>query len=319
MIQIAAYRRLRSSVRQRRQTPARHYLQRQLRTEFQAPLTLRPGATDLAQLQEVYGTPGGRNPGSNRSTIADRRSGPVDQPGFAVGAHRAVRRRADPGPAAQYDDARHPELACQRRDGHQRSVTRRTTRWPRSRSSTSSFRAAARPMPRRRRCWISATRTLLSCPRLMDIRTVVNDLNQVTVFTNSGVQLVGTEAAQLSFNPQGTMTPNTLYSLQSDQEQCRHHHRQFPAWRQLRSGVDQLIRSGKIAAYLELRDNTLVKAQAQVDQFAASMASALSDKTTAGTLLRRRSCRRPAMTSISRACSPATSSTSPKQHHRRYA
>ena len=31
----------------------------------------------------------------------------------------------------------------------------------------------------------------------MDIRTVTNNLNQVTVFTNSGVQLVGTEAAQL--------------------------------------------------------------------------------------------------------------------------
>ena len=74
----------------------------------------------------------------------------------------------------------------------------------------------------------------------MDIRTVVNDLNQVTVFTNSGVQLVGTEAAQLSFNPQGTMTPNTLYNCRSDQEQRRHHHDQFPAWRQLRSGVDQL-------------------------------------------------------------------------------
>ena len=42
------------------------------------------------------------------------------------------------------------------------------------------------------------------------------------------------------------------------------------------------IRSGKIAAYLELRDNTLVQAQAQVDQFAASMSSALSDKTTDG-------------------------------------
>ena len=76
--------------------------------------------------------------------------------------------------------------------------------------------------------------------QLMDIRTVTNDLNQVTVFTNSGVQLVGTEAAQLSFNPQGTMTPNTLYNHRSDQEQCRHHHHQFPAWRQLRSGVDQL-------------------------------------------------------------------------------
>ena len=75
---------------------------------------------------------------------------------------------------------------------------------------------------------------------LMDVRTVVNDLNQVTVFTNSGVQLVGTEAAQLSFNPQGTMTPNTLYNYRSDQEQRRHHRHQFPAWRQLRSGVDQL-------------------------------------------------------------------------------
>jgi flagellar hook-associated protein 1 FlgK len=41
------------------------------------------------------------------------------------------------------------------------------------------------------------------------------------------------------------------------------------------------IRSGKIAAHLELRDNTLV-AQAQIDQFAASMSSALSDKTTDG-------------------------------------
>ena len=44
----------------------------------------------------------------------------------------------------------------------------------------------------------------------MDIRVVTNDLNQVNVFTTSGVQLVGAEASRLSFNPQGTVTPNTL-------------------------------------------------------------------------------------------------------------
>jgi flagellar hook-associated protein 1 FlgK len=44
------------------------------------------------------------------------------------------------------------------------------------------------------------------------------------------------------------------------------------------------ISSGQIAADLTLRDKTLVQAQAQVDQMAASMASALSDKTTAGTV-----------------------------------
>ena len=118
---------------------------------------------------------------------------------------------------------------------------------------------------------------------LMDIRTVVNDLNQVTVFTNSGVQLVGTEAAQLSFNPQGTMTPNTLYNSDPTKSNVGTITINFPHGGSYDLVSTNSIRSGKIAAYLELRDNTLVKAQAQVDQFAASMASALSDKTTAGT------------------------------------
>ncbi|ANW03399.1 flagellar hook-associated protein FlgK [Bradyrhizobium icense] len=118
---------------------------------------------------------------------------------------------------------------------------------------------------------------------LMDIRTVVNDLNQVTVFTNSGVQLVGTEAAQLSFNPQGTMTPNTLYNPDPTKNNVGTITINFPHGGSYDLVSTNSIRSGKIAAYLELRDNTLVKAQAQIDQFAAAMSSALSDKTTAGT------------------------------------
>jgi len=118
---------------------------------------------------------------------------------------------------------------------------------------------------------------------LVDIRTVVNDLNQVTVFTNSGVQLVGTEAAQLSFNPQGTITPNTLYSPDPTKNNVGTISINFPHGGSYDLVSTNSIRSGKIAAYLELRDNTLVKAQAQVDQFAAAMSSALSDKTTAGT------------------------------------
>jgi flagellar hook-associated protein 1 FlgK len=117
---------------------------------------------------------------------------------------------------------------------------------------------------------------------LMDVRTVVNDLNQVTVFTNSGVQLVGTEAAQLSFNPQGTMTPNTLYNTDPTKNNVGTITINFPHGGSYDLVSTNSIRSGKIAAYLELRDNTLVKAQAQVDQLAAAMSSALSDKTTAG-------------------------------------
>ncbi|MDB5504885.1 MAG: Flagellar hook-associated protein [Tardiphaga sp.] len=47
---------------------------------------------------------------------------------------------------------------------------------------------------------------------LMDIRVTTNGANQITVFTGSGVQLVGQEAATLSFNAQGTVTPNTTWS-----------------------------------------------------------------------------------------------------------
>lgn len=119
--------------------------------------------------------------------------------------------------------------------------------------------------------------------QLMDIRTVTNSQNQVTVFTNSGVQLVGTEAATLSFNAQGTMTPNAQYNSDPTKSNVGTITINFPHGGTYDMVSTNSIRSGKIAAYLELRDNTLVKAQAQIDQFAASMSSALSDKTTAGT------------------------------------
>ena len=118
--------------------------------------------------------------------------------------------------------------------------------------------------------------------QLMDIRTITNSQNQVTVFTNSGVQLVGTEAAQLSFNAQGTVTPNTLYNSNPAQSNVGTITINFPHGGSYDMVSTKSIRSGKIAAYLELRDTTLVQAQAQIDQFAASMSSALSDKTTDG-------------------------------------
>lgn len=118
--------------------------------------------------------------------------------------------------------------------------------------------------------------------QLMDIRVVTNNLNQVTLFTNSGVQLVGTEAATLSFNPQGTMTPNALYNTDPTKSTVGTIAINFPHGGSYDLVSTGSIRSGKIAAYLDLRDNTLVKAQTQIDQFAAAMSSALSDKTTDG-------------------------------------
>ena len=119
--------------------------------------------------------------------------------------------------------------------------------------------------------------------QLMDIRVIENSNNQIQVFTNSGVQLVGAEASTLSFNPQGTVTPNTQWDADPTKSNLGTLSVHFPNGGSLNLIQTNSIRSGTIAGYLELRDKTLVQAQTQLDQFAANMSSLLSDKTTAGT------------------------------------
>ena len=117
---------------------------------------------------------------------------------------------------------------------------------------------------------------------LMDIRVTTNGSNQVTVFTSSGVQLVGNEAARLSFNAQGTVSPNTLWNSDPSKSNLGSVVVSFANGGSIDLTATGGIKSGKIAAYTELRDKSLVEAQNQLDQFAASLSSALSDKTTAG-------------------------------------
>ena len=121
--------------------------------------------------------------------------------------------------------------------------------------------------------------------QMMDIRVSTNESNQISVFTNSGVQLVGVEAAKLAFNAQGTVTPNTLWSSDPTKSNVGSITINFPHGGTLNLVSSNSIRSGQIAAYLELRDKTLVQAQTQIDQFAAALSSSLSDMTTAGTVV----------------------------------
>jgi len=119
--------------------------------------------------------------------------------------------------------------------------------------------------------------------QMMDIRVVDAGNNQINVFTNSGVQLVGSEASVLNFNAQGTVTANTLWSSDPSKSNVGSITLTYPNGGSVDLVATNAIRSGAIAGYLDLRDNTLVQAQTQLDQLAASLSSALSDKTTSGT------------------------------------
>ena len=119
--------------------------------------------------------------------------------------------------------------------------------------------------------------------QLMDINVVQGDHNQVSVFTNSGVQLVGTQASQLSFDAQGTITAGSQWNADPTKRGVG----TITLTSSTGSSIDLIqsnaIRSGTIAAYLQMRDQDLVQAQSQLDAIAAGMAAALSDKTTDGT------------------------------------
>jgi flagellar hook-associated protein 1 FlgK len=118
--------------------------------------------------------------------------------------------------------------------------------------------------------------------QLMDIRVIATDHNQINVFTNSGIQLVGTEAARLAFDPQGTMTPAAQWTADPATRTVGTLMLVTPTGGAVDLLATNAIRSGEIAAYVEMRDYILPEAQAQLDAIAAAMASSLSDADIAG-------------------------------------
>src|SRR6478736_418404 len=118
--------------------------------------------------------------------------------------------------------------------------------------------------------------------QLMDINVIPGDRGQVSIFTSSGTQLVGAQAAQLSFDAVGTITPNSLWNANSSLRGVGTITLIPPAGAPVDLIQNHAIRSGTIAAFLQMRDQDLVQAQNQLDALAAGMAQALSDKTTTG-------------------------------------
>jgi flagellar hook-associated protein 1 len=119
--------------------------------------------------------------------------------------------------------------------------------------------------------------------KLIDIRVVTDNANQATVYTTSGLQLVGTQASRVSFSGQGTLSASSLWNSNPALSGAGALTLAFPNGATVDLIATNSIGSGRIGADLKLRDSTLVQAQTQIDQLAATLASSLSDITTAGT------------------------------------
>jgi flagellar hook-associated protein 1 FlgK len=123
-----------------------------------------------------------------------------------------------------------------------------------------------------------------SLSKLVDVRVVTDPSNQASVFTNSGIQLVGAGlASSFIYNSQGTLGATSLYNANPAKSGVGSLNIKLPNGASIDAVANNVISSGQIAADLKLRDQTLVQAQTQVDQLAETLSSSVSDQTTAGT------------------------------------
>jgi len=119
--------------------------------------------------------------------------------------------------------------------------------------------------------------------KYVDVRVTTDGSNQANIYTTTGIQLVGAGlASQFSFASTGALSATSLYNSDPAKSGVGALTIKLPNGSQLDVVANNVVSSGQIAADLKLRDRTLVQAQTQLDQLAATMSSALSDKTTAG-------------------------------------
>jgi flagellar hook-associated protein 1 FlgK len=260
------------------------YLQQQIRTEQSGASYADLRSSILSSLQSIYGTPGGtgtlETAFNKLVTAVQGLSTSSDSQSARIGVLNAAQSLTQ---QLNSMSAGIQSLRNQAESGLNSAVNTANTAMQQianlntQLASGDTTDAAAAALKDQRDQYVD------QLSQLMDIRVIDSGNNQIQVFTNSGVQLVGAEASTLSFNPQGTVTPNTQWDADPTKSNLGTLTLHFPNGGSLNLIQTNSIRSGTIAGYLELRDKTLVQAQTQLDQFAANMSSLLSDKTTAGT------------------------------------
>jgi flagellar hook-associated protein 1 FlgK len=260
------------------------YLQRQLRTELTGGAYTEVQSQFFARLQQVYGQPGSDSTietifNGFTSALQALQTSPESQSArtAVLSAAQLLTQRLN-GTSADIQGLRiEAELGLADSVREANEAIQQIARLNRQLSGSGSADATAAVLSDQRDAYIDRL------SELMDIRVARGDNDQITIFTNSGFQLVGLEASELTFDAVPAITPLSHWDADPAERSVGTITLKSPNGSETDLIAVNAIRSGKIAAYLEMRDRLLPEAQDQLDQLAAGVASALSDVTTAGT------------------------------------
>jgi flagellar hook-associated protein 1 FlgK len=260
------------------------YIQTQLRTETSGGAYADQMASVLTQLQTVYGTPGQagslETAYSNFKTAVQALSTTSGSSSSQITAVTAAQN------LAQQLNATTQGIQTLRTNAEQDigiSVGQANAAMTKIAQLNSQLQGMNPTDPTAATLMDQRDQAINQLSQLMDIRVSNTGNNQTSVYTSNGVELVGTQASTLTFNSQGTLNANSQWSSNPATSSAGTLTIKLANGATLDMIANNSISSGQIAADLTLRDKTLVQAQTQVDQMAASISSALSDKTTAGT------------------------------------
>jgi len=125
-------------------------------------------------------------------------------------------------------------------------------------------------------------RAIRSLSEVMDVSVTEQANGRVSISTKSGFSLLENEkVAKLSFDAKSNIGPDNVYSADPTKRGVGTVTMTDPSGQVIDLIAANGIRGGEIAGLIELRDKTLVAAQAQIDDFAANLSSAFSDRAVA--------------------------------------
>jgi flagellar hook-associated protein 1 len=262
------------------------YLQAQLRTETSGGAYADQMSSVLTQLQSVYGTPGSagtlETAYSNFTTALQAlssSSGTQSAQTSALTAAQAL---------AQQLNSTTQGIQALRSNAEQdlgTSVTQANADMTQIAQINSQLQGLVPTDPSAATLMDQRDSAINDLSKLMVVRVVTDNNNQAQVYTTSGMQLVdGPQSSTLSFNgSQGALNANSQWNADPAKSGTGTITLTLSNGAKIDMIANNAISSGQIGADLTLRDTTLVQAQAQVDQLAATLSSSLSDTTTAGT------------------------------------
>lgn len=117
---------------------------------------------------------------------------------------------------------------------------------------------------------------------LIDVQVDYRDNGTVAISTRSGVGLLDQRAAVFHFEPAGKLSPGALTDYDPLKNGVGTLNLQTPSGMMLNLVSSEVLQSGTLGALVELRDQTLVETQNQLDEIASALSLAFSTVQTEG-------------------------------------